>query len=134
MTDASGTERREANRSSVLLMRTLVHGDKESVVRLLNLSEGGASVQSNDLPPPGFPVALRRGENSIRGHIAWKRGEEAGLQFESPVTRSEVLRPIPAPRRQAQVQPRRPALRSNMSNEEVLDLQRMARLAGIVIA
>jgi hypothetical protein len=69
-----------------LIWSGLIHHDHEShVVRLRNISSGGAMIES-DLPlKPGTELLLDLGQGgSIFATVHWARGDAAGLKFHAP--------------------------------------------------
>jgi PilZ domain-containing protein len=88
---------------------------------LRDLSEHGALVEMSEAIEPDSVIFFRRNGLSVRGHIAWVRGNKAGVAFARPLKAKEVLRYIARPDERAPDRPvfRRPAVtQKGMSAEE----------------
>ena len=110
MDQSSVTQNRRSGRSPVLLSATIdVFGGDVRVV-LRNLSSEGALIEGADLPPEGATTTFCRNDLSVRGRIAWVEGRFAGLAFERPLDREELLRHVPKPKQRVEQQFRRPGL------------------------
>jgi hypothetical protein len=59
----------------------LFSGETRSVL-IQDLSLTGAKLSGRDLPAPGTDVALKVGERSLSGRIAWEAGEHRGVRFD----------------------------------------------------
>ena len=107
--DESGiTQNRRSGRSPVLLTATIYVGRLPVSVKLRNLSEEGALIESNQLPPEGTETVFERNETRLKGRVVWVHGKYAGVAFDTPLKREEVLRHIPAPKPKARTDFRRP--------------------------
>lgn len=84
-------------------------GDAQQVI-LRNLSTGGALVEGKWLPAEGSMVVFRRNGLGVPAHVAWVEGKFAGIAFECPLERSEVLRQVPQPKEKFEPRFRRPGL------------------------
>jgi hypothetical protein len=84
-------------------------GEAQSVV-LRNLSTGGALVEGKWLPAEGSLILFTRKELRIQARVAWVEGRYAGIAFECPLDRSELLRQVPKPRENFEPRFRRPGL------------------------
>jgi hypothetical protein len=84
--------KRRAKRNRVLLAAKLdVHGS-EIDVRLRDLSQKGALVECQTVPPaPGTEVVFHRGSITVPARIAWTGCNRAGLEFAFQIDESEVL-------------------------------------------
>lgn len=69
----------------------LYHDGGCSSATIRNLSEFGALVEAPVSPSPGTSIRLSRGALSVAGTVVWRRGEKAGLKFESAVAVAEWL-------------------------------------------
>jgi hypothetical protein len=59
--------------------------------RLRDLSLSGAMIEGADLPPPGANLFLLRGHLEISARVAWRRGDQAGLEFHVPLSEAQLL-------------------------------------------
>ena len=110
MDESSITQNRRSRRSPVLLAASIEVAGTPVAVKLRNLSEEGALVEGEDLPPEDSTTFFSRNELRIKSRIAWVAGRFAGVAFARPLKRDEVLRNVPKPRQQIQADFRRPGL------------------------
>jgi hypothetical protein len=110
MDESSITQNRRSRRSPVLLSATIYIAGLPVTVNLRNLSEEGALIESERLPPEGSETIFERNETRRTGRIVWVQAKYAGVAFDTPLKREEVLRHVPAPRPKTQVDFRRPGL------------------------
>ncbi|MFL6720856.1 MAG: PilZ domain-containing protein [Sphingomonas sp.] len=110
MDESSISQNRRSRRSPVLLAATIDVDGVASGVKLRNLSEAGALIEGDQLPPEGAQTHFRRGELGLKSRIVWVHGKFAGLAFDTPLKREELLRQVPPPRPKRQVDLRRPGL------------------------
>jgi hypothetical protein len=110
MDQSFGIQNRRSNRSPVLLSATIELDGAAVPVRLRNLSEKGALIQGDDLPDEGSEIIFARKELSLKARIVWTECGFAGVAFERPLRREEVLRHVPAPRQTFESKHRRPGL------------------------
>ena len=104
------TQNRRSRRSPVFL-KASVEVDGASVpVTLRNLSEEGALVEGACLPEIGAATLFERNELRIRGHVVWAAGRLAGIRFDRPMPRDELLRQVPRPKQRFEPVFRRPGL------------------------
>lgn len=87
-------ELRKSERALVLLSATLVADGTPTAVKLRNLSEKGALVSGNGLPPVGAMVTFNRKDLSIQSRVAWVHGEQAGIAFDRALNPREVLQHV----------------------------------------
>ena len=93
--DQSGApQNRKSHRAPVLLKADLIVGGKTHVVRLRNLSEDGALVESDDFPPEGIDGFFARNELKVRCTVVWVAGNFAGIRFGRPLKSEDVLRHV----------------------------------------
>jgi hypothetical protein len=92
----------------VLLTATIYVSGIPVAVKLRNLSEEGALVESNRLPPEGTETVFERNDTRVTGRVVWVHEKYAGVAFDMPLKREEVLRHIPAPKPKTQRDFRRP--------------------------
>ncbi|MGN6591001.1 MAG: PilZ domain-containing protein, partial [Sphingomicrobium sp.] len=109
---SSITQNRRTRRSPVLLAATIEIDGNPVAVKLRNLSEQGALIEGDRLPVEGSESYFKRNELRLKSRIVWVHGKYAGVAFETPLKREEVLRHIPTPRPKAQGDFRRPGLNS----------------------
>lgn len=103
-------ERRRSRRSTVMLTATIDEADGQRLMKVMNVSSGGALVLGHALPH-GRSVILRRGSNDVPSYVAWTSGDESGLEFERAVDVQSVLRTITKPNPVVQLAHRRPRLK-----------------------
>ena len=72
-------------------MAVMYSDSGSSPVKVRDLSSAGALIEGGVIAPPGTQVRLCRGSLSATGEIVWRRGERAGLRFESSVSVTEWL-------------------------------------------
>lgn len=118
MNEMTNGQNRKSQRSQVLLTATLEHGGDSQAVKLRNLSEEGALVESEKLPIEGTTVHFIRNDLNAPGRVVWVSGRYAGIAFSDKLDPAEVLRHIPAPR--PKIQPRywRPGITTTQLNSE----------------
>jgi len=103
---------RRSRRSPVLLAAAVEVAGAQVAVKLRNLSEEGALIEGETLPPEGTRTVFGRNELSVPGRVVWVQGRYAGIAFDEQLNPDEVLRHVPAPKPKTQ-QPgdfRRPGL------------------------
>jgi hypothetical protein len=118
MDESTETQNRKSRRSQVLLSATLEHGGASQAVKLRNLSEEGALVESDRLPIEGTTVHFIRKDLNAAGRVVWVNGRYAGIAFSAKLDPSEVLRHIPAPRPKLQPRYWRPGITTTQLNAE----------------
>lgn len=99
-----------SHRSPVLLTATLEVGDVSYSVKLRNLSEEGALIESEDLPPEESEAYFARNQLRVKSRVVWVQGRYAGVAFARALKPEEVLRNIPKPRAENKLDFRRPGL------------------------
>jgi hypothetical protein len=82
----------------VLLSATIWFGGVPVAVKLRNLSEQGALIEGERLPPEGAETFFERKEMKLKSRIVWVQGKYAGVAFDVPLKREEALRHIPQPK------------------------------------
>jgi hypothetical protein len=110
MDESNNSQNRRSRRSPVLLAASLDITGIPVTVKLRNLSEQGALIESDRLPEEGSETVFRRNELRIKGRVVWVQGCYAGVRFDTPLNRDELLRQIPKPKAKAQLDFRRPGL------------------------
>jgi hypothetical protein len=108
MDESSVTQNRRSRRSPVLLTAAILVDGGPVTVKLRNLSEEGALVESDTLPPEGSLTRFQRNELEVSGRVVWVQGKFAGVRFDTPLKREEVLRHIPQPKQKPAADFRRP--------------------------
>ena len=93
-----------------MLSATLEMGGQAQREILRNLTTGGALVEGTWLPAQGSIVMFERNELRVAARVAWVEGSFAGIAFECPLDRSEILRQVQKPREKFEPQFRRPGL------------------------
>lgn len=78
-------------RSNMFVMAVLYGDGGSAPARIRNMSRGGALIESADIPAEGLHVWLSRGSLSVRGHIAWRTDNRAGIRFDSAIEVSDWL-------------------------------------------
>jgi hypothetical protein len=112
MDESSMIKNRRSRRSPVLLAAAVEVAGAQVAVKLRNLSEEGALIEGETLPPEGSKTVFERNELSVSGRVVWVQGRYAGIAFDEPLNPDEVLRHVPSPKPKAQLQGdfRRPGL------------------------
>jgi hypothetical protein len=109
--DESGfTKNRRSRRSPVLLSASIELSGEKIPVKLRNLSEDGALIEADQLPEEGSTTWFERKDLRRRGRLVWVHGRYAGVAFDQPLDREQVLRNIPKTRTTSQQEFRRPGL------------------------
>jgi len=91
--EAGDSSRRRAKRSLVLLAAKVRGSHGEINVRLRNLSQTGALLETSaeKIPPCGANAVFERGSTIVASKVAWVNGTRFGVQFNDPIEESEVL-------------------------------------------
>src|SRR4051794_22353201 len=110
MDESSLAQNRRASRSPVMLRAQIEVGEQSETVILRNLSAGGALIEGKWLPAVGSVIVFVRNELRVQARIAWVQRNLAGVAFECPLDRAELLRQVPKPRERFEAQFRRPGL------------------------
>jgi hypothetical protein len=108
MDESSMMKNRRSRRSPVLLAATIEIAGRAMPVKLRNLSEEGALIEGDRLPPEDTATTFRRNDLKLKSRVVWVQGRYAGVAFDRPLKPEEVLRNIPKPRPKAQVDFKRP--------------------------
>jgi hypothetical protein len=95
MDESSITQNRRSRRSPVLLTATIYVGGVPVAVKLRNLSEQGALIESERLPTEGSETIFERKELRLNSRVVWVEGKYAGVAFDLPLNREDLLRHIP---------------------------------------
>ena len=110
MDESSMIQNRRSRRAPVLLAATIEVDGIPQAVKLRNLSQEGALIEGERLPPEGTTSFFERNELRLKSRVVWVHGRFAGVAFARPLRSEEVLRNIPQPRPKAQLDFRRPGL------------------------
>jgi hypothetical protein len=109
MDQSEVTQNRRSRRSPVLLTASIeVAGCRPIAVKLRNLSEEGALIEADALPPEGTPAYFKRNGLKVSGRVVWVQAKYAGFAFNKPLKRDEVLRQVLQPKPRAETGYRRP--------------------------
>jgi hypothetical protein len=98
------------HRSPVLLTATVEVDGTPYSVKLRNLSEEGALIEGEQLPPEGSEAYFERNQLRVKSRVVWVEGRYAGVAFARSLKPEELLRNIPKPRPEAKLEFRRPGL------------------------
>lgn len=102
---------RRSRRSPVLLAASVEVAGQPVAVKLRNLSEEGALIEADVLPPEGSTTFFERKELRLPSRVVWVHGRYAGIAFDEPLNPEEVFRHVPASKQKAQLGDfRRPGL------------------------
>jgi hypothetical protein len=110
MDESSIQHNRRSRRSPVFLAATIEVAGVPEPVKLRNLSEEGALIEGDRLPPEGSTSCFERKDLRVTSRIVWVQGRYAGVAFDHPLKPEEVLRNVPKPRPTAKLDFRRPGL------------------------
>jgi len=112
MDESSMIKNRRSRRSPVLLAAAIEVAGDQVPVKLRNLSEEGALIEGETLPLEGSNTVFERNDLRVPGRVVWVHERYAGIAFDRPLNREEVLRHVPAPKPKTQPQRdfRRPGL------------------------
>lgn len=110
MDESSTIKDRRSRRAPVLLTAAIEADGARAQVKLRNLSEEGALIESDSLPDEGSGVLFERGELRLKGRLVWVEGRYAGVAFDQPIKPEQVLRNIPQPKSKPKLEFRRPGL------------------------
>jgi hypothetical protein len=111
MDESSMIKNRRSRRSPVLLAASIELAGQAVPVKLRNLSEQGALIEGDTLPLEGSTTVFQRNDLRLKSRVVWVQDRYAGVAFDEPLKTEQVLRNVPAPKRQASPQVfRRPGL------------------------
>jgi hypothetical protein len=99
-----------AHRATVLLTATLEVEGGLVLVKLRNLSQHGALIESDHCPPEGTICWFQRNDMRLGARIVWVQGRCAGLKFDRELKTAEILRSISKPQPKVEQDYRRPRL------------------------
>jgi hypothetical protein len=110
MDESNMSQNRKSRRSPVYLAAAVEIAGVAQPVKLRNLSEEGALIESERLPLEGTTTFFERNELRLKSRVVWVEGRYAGIAFARPLRQEEVLRHVPQPRQVTQGDFRRPGL------------------------
>ena len=84
-------EGRRDQRSHLFVAATLYSDAGSAPVRIRNMSQSGALIETPVIPDPGTAVVLKRGGLEAAGRIAWKVEGKAGIAFSARVNVGDWL-------------------------------------------
>ncbi len=88
---AGPTQQRVEVRSNMFVTAVLSCDRGSAPVRIRNMSRCGALIESAIIAPEQTPVRLSRGSLSVRGHVAWRRDNRAGIRFDVAIEVTDWL-------------------------------------------
>ena len=112
MEESSIPHNRRSRRSPVFLAATIEVAGVPQPVKLRNLSEEGALIEGDRLPPEGSTTCFERKDLHVTSRVIWVQGRYAGVAFDHQLKPEDVLRHVPKPRPKATLDFRRPGLAS----------------------
>lgn len=89
--DMSQAYERSHQRKAMFVTANLSSSGMTGNVRVRNISDSGALIEADTLPPVGERVKLRKGELSATGTIIRREGKQAGIRFERLVNAIDWL-------------------------------------------
>jgi hypothetical protein len=126
MDQSMTSQNRRSRRSPVLLTASVEVDGTPMPVKLRNLSEDGALIEGDCLPPEGSITFFERDNLRLKSEVVWVEDRLAGVAFARPLKRSEVLRAVPQPRQWVRPEFRRPGLACRpLTVDERLMIQRL---------
>jgi hypothetical protein len=109
--DQSSVDQNRRSRRSPVFLKASIEVDGATVpVTLRNLSGEGALVEGAHLPLEGWATWFERNDLRIKGRVVWVEGRFAGIRFDQPLKRDEVLRHVPRPKQKLEQSFKRPGL------------------------
>ncbi len=85
ITGKSGHEPPRAARTNLFIAAVLEIGSASLPVTARNLSESGALIEGQALPPAGSAIRLVRGSLAAAGSMAWVHDRRGGLKLTDPI-------------------------------------------------
>jgi len=127
--NTSAGSKRSAKRARVLLTARIEIDDREVEARLRDLSQKGALLECNEVPPVGSDVVFVRGGTRVPARVAWTGSKRIGLEFVHEIDEHEVFMQIGRQTPPKPVGFPRPGLFRSMSPDDV----RAARAWGVTV-
>ena len=118
--------KRTAKRARVLLAARLETDRGEIEARLRDLSQKGALVECQNVPPVGSELVFVRGTTRVPARVAWAGKGRIGLEFHHEIDEQEVFVHIGKPQ---PVSFRRPLIPRSLSPED----RRIAQAWGVTV-
>jgi hypothetical protein len=119
MDESIMSQNRRSRRSPVLLAASVEVDGVVVPVKLRNLSEEGALIEGEQLPPEDSVTFFERNDLRLKSRVVWVQGRYAGVAFARPLKQAEVLRNVPQPKQLVHGDFRRPGLACRpLSDEE----------------
>ncbi len=81
---------RRPERTRVLMIGTLITCGGSQRVRLRDFSSKGAQIVVESALDPKCDVLLKRGDLCAAAHVAWIKGDEAGLTFYREISAEDL--------------------------------------------
>ena len=89
--NTSAGSKRSAKRARVLLTARMEIGDRDVEARLRDLSQKGALLECQEVPPVGSAVVFVRGGTRVPARVAWAGPNRIGLEFDHEIDEHEVF-------------------------------------------
>ena len=105
-------DQRRSPRYRVLLIARLVTTFSERIVKLRDISAGGAMIEGPRIPAPGTDILLQRGSLEAFGRIVWTKKMQAGIEFDEPLTETMLWMQVNAPQHIEESEPANPPPRA----------------------
>ena len=87
---SQGGGRRKAPRSNAPLLVALSTVTQDFRAAIVNISQSGMRLSAPELPAEGEELMFRADRVQAFGKVIWKRGNECGLEFETPLSSAEA--------------------------------------------
>ena len=88
---------RSGARTNMYIAAAMYVQGASSPVRVRNLSENGALIETSASPSAGSPVQLNRGSLTASGKVMWSANSRCGLQFNSVISVRDWMAPPTTP-------------------------------------
>lgn len=85
------TGKRGRSRLRVSLPARIVSATSSGDCTVIDLSETGARIAAREPPRPGVMVMVRCLHLELFGTLVWRRGAVAGIAFDAPLPRDQVV-------------------------------------------
>lgn len=90
------TEGRKSNRKRAMLAGKIIFNDRNSSIecRIRNISEDGAKIEVGEtlIFPARFEFLVPQHGRTYQARVAWRQGDEAGLEFASEMIAGREVR------------------------------------------
>ncbi len=83
---------RKADRQAVSLAASLFGFACSRSVIISDLSPHGALLHGRDLPAPGHDALLVVGSSEVIGKVAWRLGDQCGVQYDEAIADKAIAR------------------------------------------